>query len=536
MSGWARDPETPASPVSLVITVNDELRARVLADRQREDLRAAGAGHGRHGFEVALRGLSPGAPYTIAVRRERDGAHLHGSPVVIAPAKRFDMGVQAECAEFLADVADDDDLTGRLRFLADQVETLLQLRAVRRGRSAERIAQRQIRWRLAAARPGGAAATGADVLRPRALVIDEVAPNPSRDAGSEAILSHMRSLRRLGFEVVFAPADMRPDHSGALDAAGIACCHAPWDGSVEEVLRREAGCFDLVYLHRAPIASRYIGLVRARQPKARLVYSVADLQHLRLARQAQVEDRPELLALARQLQTVELQMAAAAHAVITHSRHEADLLRQFAPGVPVHVVSWSIEPRPTTARFADRNGLAFIGCFDHPPDLDAAYTLISDIMPRVRTVHPSITCLLAGSHLPDAFRRPTPGIEVLGQVDDVSGIFDRIRLTVAPMAYGAGVKSEVLQSLAAGIPCVCSPLAAEGLDWPPALRALIAADAAGFAALIGRLHEDATFNARCREAAYRYAAQALSQARIDALMRDVAALPAVRYSGFVSQP
>ena len=63
-----------------------------------------------------------------------------------------------------------------------------------------------------------------------------------------------------------------------------------------------------------------------------------------------------------------------------------------------------------------------------------------------------------------------------------------MRLTVAPLAFGAGIKGKVLESLAAGVPCVCSPIAAEGLDLPEALTRWIAGDTHGLARAILTLH------------------------------------------------
>ena len=62
--------------------------------------------------------------------------------------------------------------------------------------------------------------------------------------------------------------------TGSIDA------WATWDpfyASVEDVMRRQSGCFDAVYLHRASVAQRYAALARVHQPRARLVYAVADL-------------------------------------------------------------------------------------------------------------------------------------------------------------------------------------------------------------------------------------------------------------------
>ncbi len=524
VSGWAQDPAAPDVPVSLLITADDTLLARVLADRPRADLSDAGIGSGRHAFDVELKGLSPLARHVIAVRRESDGAHLDGSPVSLQPAARFDAAFQAECAALLSDITTDADVTERLAFLAAQAEALLARRAARRSRRSERIALRQIKWRWVPGAPNRAS----EKLPPRALVIDEEVPAPTRDAGSNAILSHMRSLQRLGFEVTFAAASMARDPTGLLDDEGIGCCHAPWHGSVEEVLRREADGFDLVYLHRVAIAARYLGLVRFHQPKARVIYGVADLHHLRLARQAQVERRPELVALARQFQSNELRAAAAADAVVTHSAVEAAAIRRHLPSARVHVVPWSVPPRPTPIPFRDRLGMAFIGHYGHAPNLDAARWLLDEIMPAVRARVPDMRCLLVGSDMPEGLGRDVSGVDPIGQVVALSEIFDQIRLTIAPMTYGAGIKGKVLESLAAGIPCVCTPVAAEGLDLPPPLQSLIAADAASLAASIQRVHDDAMCNQTCRAAGLAYVADALSDSRVDMLMRDVAALPVAR--------
>ena len=61
---------------------------------------------------------------------------------------------------------------------------------------------------------------------------------------------------------------------------------------------------------------------------------------------------------------------------------------------------------------------------------------------------------------------------------------------VAPLRYGAGAKGKVLESFAAGLPCVMTSIAAEGLRLPASLRASIADEAAQLAERIVQLHAD----------------------------------------------
>jgi len=148
--------------------------------------------------------------------------------------------------------------------------------------------------------------------------------------------------------------------------------------------------------------------------------------------------------------------------------------------------------RPTARPFGERSGLAFIGGYSHEPNLDAVRWLIDEIMPLVRKRKPGIECFLVGSGLPEQIRKLCgDGVTAIGYVKDLTEIFDRVRLTVVPLNFSAGIKGKLIESLAAGVLCVCTPLAAEGLDFPNALEACVAGSAKGLAALICDLPREA---------------------------------------------
>jgi glycosyltransferase involved in cell wall biosynthesis len=522
VQGWVRDDIDPTSPVSLVVSVDDEVVSRVLANVYRQDLEQAGLGNGRHGFLLKLDGLPPTIAHTVRISREDDSTEMPGSPIVIPPTLRFDAEMQDHLAKMLADAETDEDLTERATFLAQQADRLLQMRADRRSNRPDRTGHRQFRSRWS-----GRGAAAEPERPPRALVIDDTTPNANRDAGSQAVISHMRSLQRLGYAVFFAPANMEGGADvAAMEALGVACCCAPWSGSVEEVLRRESGGFSLIYLHRGGNA-RYLPLIRHHQPRARVVYSVADLHHLRLARQAEVEQRPELTEASQRVRAAELSAARFVDSVITHSSYEAALLKRDLPEAKIHVVPWSVAPRPTAVPWAERRGIAFVGSYGHAPNLDAAWWLIQEVMPLVRAEDDSIVCMLVGSNMPDSLKAAvSSGIQPVGRIESLPSLFDQIRLSVAPLAFGAGVKGKVLDSYAAGVPCACTPIAAEGLALPEALLGTVKADAASLAKLILRLHNDEAFNQACSTAGLAYVAEMLSETRLDTLMRTALGLRA----------
>ncbi len=493
VAGWAWDERRADQPVVLEVLDNGTVLARIVADCYRPDLQAAGIGDGRHGFRLLIPGgLSPHRRHVLAVRRTADGAELCQSPRVIEAATGFDEAVEQHLTAIVEGLLPGPAARRALAFLTAQAEQLVQRCA-------------------AVAHPG-----------PRALVVDERLPDAARDGGSQAILSHMRTLRGLGYHVSIVAADDPLPQAAALAAlqdAGIAAWHAPADVSVEAVLRRHAGCFDVVYLHRVSMAARYLELARLHCPRARIVYSVADLHHLRLARQAQIETRPDLFAQSRSLRRLESAAATAADAVLTHSAYEVAELRRVAPGAAVHLVPWVQPVSPTGIPFAARRGVAFIGSFDHAPNADAARFLAERIMPLVWRVDPDLECLLVGSAMPEAIRRlARPGLLVVGAVAELRMVFDRVRLTVAPLRYGAGLKSKVLVSLAAGVPCVMTPLAAEGIDLSPPLRAAVGSAPEALAAHILRLHGDAAANTEAGEAGIALIAEQFGEARVAAAL------------------
>ena len=499
--GWVRDPSHPDLAVSITITADDTLLERLVANRYRPDLQQAGFGHGRHGFEVKFDPpLSPHRDWLMHVRGELDGQDMPGSPFRIPAATQWNTDAEAGVAALLLAHATDGELEARIDFLTLQRQRLTELRAVARP------------TRL----------TALDARQPRALVIDECLPDPRRDGGSSALVSHMQSLQRLGFAVRLAAPSMRREPAAAfLGASGITVCCMPEAASVEEVLRRDPGEYALVYLHRIASAAAYTELVRQTQPQARLIYSIADLHHLRLARQAIAENRPDLESEAHRLEVMELQAARAADAVITHSGVEAEMLRRYLPADQVHVVAWSVPVRDSGIRFAERSGLAFIGCFSHAPNRAAARVLRDRIMPLVLAADPTIECRLVGSGLPATFGEKRPGLLVEGHVEDLGALLDCVRLTVAPLSFGAGLKSKVLESLAAGVPCVCSPVAAEGLDLPGEMARLVVPDIATAAGLIVRLHNDPSEHELLSRHARAYAAETFSAERLDGLLAGI---------------
>ena len=365
-------------------------------------------------------------------------------------------------------------------------------------------------------------------VRQRALVIDDSVPEPDKDAGSNAVFQHILALQRLGYKVTFIPGDNMAKidpYTAELQRRGVECLYHPFYFSVEDVFRKRPQPFDLVYLHRYSNASKYGGMIRQHFPKARILYNVADLHFLRMERQAELENNPLLHQQAEQMRRLELGAMFFVDCVIVHSAAEAELLTKLAPQINVQVIPWTVEPREVAKSEKAQQAVAFIGGYGHPPNIDAAKWAVQSLMPDLRKAVPGIELLLVGSRMPEEISAlAEKDVVPLGYVRSLDNVFERVRLTIAPLRYGAGLKGKVLESFAAGIPCVMTTIAAEGLDLPKALQSLVADQPQQIAARVAKLCRDEAEYWHMVEECKAYMTANYSAQRIDALLKQACAV------------
>ena len=354
----------------------------------------------------------------------------------------------------------------------------------------------------------------------RILFIDETTPTPDEDAGSVAAVAHIQAMQRLGAKVTFVPSDNMA-HLGAITQAlqriGVECLHAPWYWSVEEVVRKRGAEFDAVYLHRYVNAFKYAGVLRAAMPHAKLIYSVADIHHLRLEREAQVTGSAEVAQNAAALKTRELQALGTVDQVIVHSAYEGSYLAGMVDEAQLNIIPWVVPCRPSDAPFAARNGITFLGGYRHPPNVDAVEYFVRDVMPHLRELVPGVVFRIAGSHMPEHFHElAAPDVVLEGFIPDLQPFFAQQRLMVAPLRYGAGVKGKVFESLSRGLPCIASSVAAEGMGLLDGEEIAVADDPRAIAEAVAWLYQDEAAWTRLQQGGLAYIERTCSEQAVTA--------------------
>lgn len=340
------------------------------------------------------------------------------------------------------------------------------------------------------ARPTGPLAQA--LAGPRVLVIDTSLPQPDRDSGSVRAIELLKLIGESGFGIDFLSERSAPSAvpNDALHAIGVRVLPSkPLDA-----LRRAVGEgpeYHAVIICRYHLAEYWSPLVRAWLPKAKLILDTVDLHHLRESRQGEVTRSRWLQSLAASTRRRELAAIAASDETWVVSPAEQEYLRASGCVRPIRLVPNLHEPCAELPFFDKRNGLLFVGGAGHPPNTDAVRWLLHDILPLVHAERPDIRLHLAGAGLSNLMPAPLPhGVICHDHVPDLAQLFADVRIGIAPLRFGAGVKGKVSQCLALGLPVVATSCAAEGMHLTDGVHALIAEDASTFAAAIIRLHDD----------------------------------------------
>lgn len=329
----------------------------------------------------------------------------------------------------------------------------------------------------------------------RALVIDAITPEPHKDAGSVTCLELMRALQGAGYKVTFLAEDnllFLPQASGALQALGIEVLYWPYTESLESLVAQRGAEFDVVVAFRFAVASKHLTSIRRHCSNARVIFHCSDLHYLREEREAELTGDQARATAARQTKQRELSVINGVDATVVHSTFEHDMLLKDAPGAKVYVFPWILDPVGRQASFGERRDIAFLGGYKHAPNVDAVLYFAERIWPIIHSARPDIKFLVVGSECPPELRalHGRNNIQVVGFVEDLNAFFESVRLSVAPIRYGAGIKGKVAMSLAHGVPSIVTTCAAEGMGLVDG-EAVIIRDAEGaFAEAVMAIYDD----------------------------------------------
>ena len=324
------------------------------------------------------------------------------------------------------------------------------------------------------------------------LVIDHHLPMPDHDSGSLRMFQILKILRQLGHRVTFIPDNLAKTcpYAGELQKRGIEVVYHPYVKKVRDYLVAHGASFDAVVLSRCDFARKHIADVRLHAPQSRVIFDTVDLHYLREQGEAQLTGDPEVHRKAQEKQRLEHQLIEQADETWVVSPIEQQLLQEKWPGKSIQLVSNIVDIPGSKTPFAHRRDYLFIGGFQHRPNIDAVLFFVQKIYPLVSEHLRDAKFYIVGDKAPpEIVALATERIVVTGLQRDVRPFFDSVKLSVAPLRFGAGVKGKINQSMAFGVPVVATSLGIEGMELTEHQDILVADDPEDFARALIELYE-----------------------------------------------
>lgn len=131
----------------------------------------------------------------------------------------------------------------------------------------------------------------------------------------------------------------------------------------------------------------------------------------------------------------------------------------FGNGVDLEYFSPGIEA-------PDNDLITFVGRMDYYPNEQCMVDFCSRVWPSLRRARPGLRLQIVGAEPTSRVRAlgSVEGVTVTGAVPDVRPYVRRSALSIVPLQIARGTQNKILESMAMGVPVLCSSVAAAGVD------------------------------------------------------------------------
>jgi glycosyltransferase involved in cell wall biosynthesis len=231
---------------------------------------------------------------------------------------------------------------------------------------------------------------------------------------------------------------------------------------------------------------------------ARVVLDLDNAEHVRFANMAAAMSPPRAWQYRLDVGLIRAWMRRALPgygAVLLTSEEDVAAVREVAPTAKLDVLANGSDPRDPRP---DPGGheILFLGDLGYAPNADGLEWFRTEVLPRIPPPDRPVVRVV-GKGTP----RPGNDIVAVGIAPDLDAEWGRVVAMIAPIHSGAGTRLKVLDAFGAGVPVVGTALGVAGIGVVDGVHALVADDAASFAAAVTRALGDAALRQRLAVAA-----------------------------------
>ncbi|SCW52123.1 Glycosyltransferase involved in cell wall bisynthesis [Paenibacillus tianmuensis] len=157
------------------------------------------------------------------------------------------------------------------------------------------------------------------------------------------------------------------------------------------------------------------------------------------------------------------------HLVFT-SPKEAEQFKQIVQHESCHGIPMKFDPDQSgqaRPRSYDPYKIVFVGKMDIPHNCSAVVYFCEHIWPKVKEREPKARFYIVGKNPTrqvTQLGRQYPDVFVTGEVNDVKQTVMDSALMIAPLLFGTGIKTKIVEAMSWGIPVVTNAIGGEGIN------------------------------------------------------------------------
>ena len=306
----------------------------------------------------------------------------------------------------------------------------------------------------------------------RILIIDKYVPNFEKSAGERCTFNYINLIKEIGLQVTFIGNDFQKiePYTSILQQNGIEILYGNiYNNNLENWFKNNLRYFKYVYFQRPDITMIYIDLIM-KYYRGKIIYFAHDLHYIRLYREYNITHDEKKLQESKNFEIIEDKIFSKADIIHVVGNYELNILKsKYQEKIIRNIPLFFYDNLLTNIEkdFSKRNNMIFVGNFLHSPNVDAILWFSKEIYPKILAKFPYIIWHIVG--IVDngiKSKMNTTNIKFEGRLsdEDLHALYQKCRISIAPLRYGAGVKGKIIEAAYFQIPMITTSIGGEGLD------------------------------------------------------------------------
>lgn len=327
------------------------------------------------------------------------------------------------------------------------------------------------------------------------IVIDDQIPEFDHTAGDRTLFQYIELYIDMGFSVKFIPDDFirREPYTSFLEKMGVEVIYGKYcKRHYEDWIYKNADKIDFVMLN-APRSIKYIDLFK-KYTKAKILYYGMDMYFVREFSIYLVTHKRKNFIASKYYKKIEMLLYKKSDILLTISSKEAKEMSFLTENKNIYVIPCFFYKNFTSSQynFDDRNNLIFVGGDRELANKDGVQWFCEYIFPQILLKIKNLKFFVVGYYENSFINKySSENIIFKGNISDkeLDLLYSAVRLSIAPLRFGAGVKGKVVEALSQGVPVISTDYGVEGI---PDVESVIAVanDEKSFAETLISIYND----------------------------------------------